>query len=149
MSIIPASQFSVFLESLHEPEDNALLLKIAEAKEIAAEKHDLIIGSHTLSDLTPIRVTPDSRRFQLFWESYVAYSVRNESFALADKNDPEFRGVFVERSTSTYLRFIEETTFATSVFQKPMRHWQVNCQNHCIDVVSFDEPSVEEVRDQS
>jgi hypothetical protein len=26
-----------------------------------------------------------------------------------------------------------------------MRHWEINCLNHCVDIVSFDEPIIREI----
>jgi hypothetical protein len=55
------------------------------------------------------------------------------------------RGIFLERKSSAYLSFLEDTTFATAVVQRTMRHWELNCLNHCIDVASFDEPIIREI----
>jgi hypothetical protein len=137
----PPDRFWIFLTDLHEPEENSLRLAVAEAATI--EPNEKISGPTSLR--APITITSDSRRFELVWKDYVAYSVRNESFAQPDKDCPSVTGVFLERKSSAYLRFLEETTFATSVMQKPMRHWEINCLNHCIDVVSFGEPAVREI----
>ncbi len=135
----PSDQFWIFLTDLREPEDNSLRLMVAEAKTLQAVEHPLFPGSST----RPIVVTADSRRFEFEWRDYVAYLVRNESFALPEKGQPT--GIFLERESSAYLRFLEETTFATSVIEKPMRHWVVNCLNHCIDIASFSEPTIREI----
>jgi hypothetical protein len=137
----PPGRFWIFLTDLHEPEENSLRLAVAEA--VILEPNEKISGPASLR--APITITSDSRRFELVWKNYVAYSVRNESFAQPDKDCPSVTGVFLERKSSAYLRFLEETTFATSVMQKPMRHWEINCLNHCIDVVSFGEPTVREI----
>lgn len=138
----PPGQFWIFLTNLHEPQENALRLAVAEA----------IVGARTqqvpeiASSLAPIEITPRSRRFELIWQSYVGYSVRNESYAISDnETERPVAGVFLERKSSVYLRFLAETTFATAVIQKPMRHWEINCLNHSIDVVSFDEPTIQEI----
>lgn len=140
----PAGLSWIFLTNLHEPQENTLRLAVAEA----------IVGAQTqkipeiASLLAPIEITPRSRRFELVWASYVGYLVRNESFVIPDnKSERPVAGVFLERKSSVYLRFLEETTFATSVIQKPMRHWEINCLNHCVDVVSFDEPAIREIDD--
>jgi hypothetical protein len=136
----PPGRFWIFLTDLREPEENSLRLTVAEA----------ITGAPTVklaeiaSLVAPIEITSSSRRFELVWTRYVAYSVRNESFAQPDKERPSFVSVFVERESSAYLKFLEETTFATAV--KPMRHWEINCLNHVIDVVSFDGPIVRELK---
>jgi hypothetical protein len=137
----PPGKFWIFLTNLHEPQENALRVAVAEAITASATEKIPYIASLVV----PITITPHSRRFELVWKRYVAYSVRNESFVIADKERPAVGGVFLERKSSAYLRFLEETTFATSVIQKPMRHWEINCLNHCVDVASFDEPIIREI----
>jgi hypothetical protein len=137
----PPGKFWIYLTDLREPRDNSLRLAVAEA--ITGTPTEKVSGIASL--LAPIIITPHSRRFELVWKNYVAYSVRNESFAQSDKERPAVVSVFLERKSSAYLRFLEETTFATAVMQKPMRHWEINCLNHCIDVVSFDEPIIREI----
>ena|SRR5216110_253657 len=137
----PPGRFWMFLTDLHEPEENSLRVAVAEA--IAVQRSESTSGP--VSSMAPILITSDSRRFELVWRDYVGYSVRNESFAQSDKDGPSSVGAFSERNSPAYLRFLEETTFATSVVQKPMRHWAINCLNHCIDVVSFDAPIIREI----
>jgi hypothetical protein len=134
----PSDRFRIFLTDLCEPEDNSLRLVVAEAKTLSVQAQVPGIAS----SLSPITITADSRRFEFVWEDYVAYLVRNESFALPEKGQ---RGIFLERKSSAYLSFLEDTTFATAVVQRTMRHWELNCLNHCIDVASFDEPIIREI----
>ncbi|MGX1323918.1 hypothetical protein AB7M17_007371 [Bradyrhizobium sp. USDA 377] len=135
----PSDQFWIFLTDLNEPEDNSLRLMVAEAKTLGDVEHSLFPASST----RPIVITEDSRRFEFVWKDYVAYLVRNESFASLEEGQPT--GIFLEKQSSAYLRFLDETTFATAVMNKPIRHWVVNCLNHCIDVASFSEPVVREL----
>jgi hypothetical protein len=137
----PPGRFWIYLTDLHEPIENSLRVAVAEA--ITVIPKEKISGPASLR--APIIITPDSRRFELVWESYVGYSVRDEGFAQSEKDRPSIVSVFLERTSSAYLRFLEETTFATSVIQKPMRHWEINCLNHCVDVVSFSEPIIREI----
>ena len=140
----PPGRFWIFLTDLHEPKENSLRVAVAEA--ITSIPKEEISAPASL--WAPIIITPDSRRFELVWKSYVGYLVRNESFVIPDnKSEHRACGVFLERKSSVYLRFLEETTFATSVIQKPMRHWEIHCLNHCVDVVSFDEPIIREIDD--
>jgi hypothetical protein len=139
----PSDRFRIFLTDLCEPEDNSLRLVVAEAKTLSMQEQ--VPG--TPWSLSPIVITADSRRFEFVWEDYVAYLVRDESFAVPEREGPA--GIFLERKSSAYLRFLEETTFATAVVQRTMRHWEINCLNHCIDVASFDEPIVRELQNGS
>jgi hypothetical protein len=137
----PPGRFWIFLTDLDEPKENSLRVAVAEAITIMPKEE----VSAPASLRAPITITSDSRRFELVWTDYVAYSVRNESFAQLAKDRPSAAGVFFERRTSAYLKFLEETTFATSVMQKPMRHWEITCLNHFVDVVSFSEPIIREL----
>jgi hypothetical protein len=139
MSGFPSDEFWIFLTDLDEPEENSLRLMVAEAKTLGEVEHPLFPSSST----RPIVVTEDSRRFEFVWKDYVAYLVRNESFASLEEGQPT--GTFLEKKSSAYLRFLGATTFATAVVDKPIRHWAVNCLNHCIDVASFSEPVVREI----
>ncbi|TWB91257.1 hypothetical protein FBZ93_113125 [Bradyrhizobium macuxiense] len=131
--------FQILLTDLHEPEENTLRVVVTEVKTLSAHAP----GRFPPSSLSPIAIAADSRCLEFVWHQYVAWQVRNESFALPEEGG-QF-GVFVERNTSAYLRFLEETTFAASVVQKPMRHWSINCLNHCVDIVSFGEPRVGQI----
>ena len=132
-------RFQIFLTDVYEPEENTLRVVVTEAKTLSAHAP----GPFPSSSLSSIAIAADSRCFEFVWHQYVAWQIRNESFALPETGG-QF-GVFLERNTSAYLRFLEETTFATSVVQKPMRHWAINCLNHCVDVVSFGEPRIREI----
>jgi hypothetical protein len=137
---LPTGLYGIFLTDLREPEDNSLRLTVSEAKTLRAPEEQLqFLGS----PVSPIVITAHSRHFEFTWEDYVTYLVRNESFALREEGQPT--GIFLEKKSSAYLRYLEEMTFATSVIQKPMRHWAINCLNHCIDVASFSEPAIREI----
>jgi hypothetical protein len=71
----PSDRFWIFLTDLNEPEENSLRLAVTEA--IVVPPIEKVLGIA----VTPIKVRPESLRFELFWKDYIAYSVRNESFA--------------------------------------------------------------------
>ncbi|MEH2478611.1 hypothetical protein V1282_001968 [Nitrobacteraceae bacterium AZCC 2146] len=141
MSVFPNGLFLIYLTELNEPVENSLRVIVAEAKTDDRTKSDTIIAS----SITPIVITPDSRRFEFVWKSYVAYSVRDETVAQHDKDRPPVSSTFLERRSSAYLRFLEETTFAAAIAQRPIKHWEINCLNHCIDVVSSEEPEIRQI----
>ncbi|HWU55780.1 MAG TPA: hypothetical protein VN175_09780 [Rhizomicrobium sp.] len=132
----------VYLTEFGEPETNMLRVVVAEAFAVGVARE--IPDTGLLG--REIVVTPQSRHFELLWESYVAYSVRNESFAEFDKDRPPSKSKFTERSASAYLRFVAETTFANavvgSVLKGPLRHWEITCADHFLDVVSTVPPTV-------
>lgn len=134
----PSLPINLFLSDLREIENGKLCIVVTEGQAGEAAKP---IGDLGLTG-NKILIMPDSRSFVLLWESYVALSVRDESFVIPDDDNPG--GSFVERVSSSYLRFIRETSIAVDVLQKPLRHWQIACLNHAIDVVSTVAPSLGE-----
>lgn len=87
---------------------------------------------------------PDAAPVELTWKHYVAYAVRNESYAMADDGAPTSLPVsqLVERRKSAFLDFLRRTTIASNEFPGPLRHWELVCLNHVIDVVSTSEPVI-------
>jgi hypothetical protein len=76
----------LFLREITEPSENTLRLVVEEARAqtevVPVEIADTVIeGGH------PIRSDETSRSFELFWDSYVAYSVIDESFATPDNQE--------------------------------------------------------------
>jgi hypothetical protein len=130
MSDFTPLPINLFLTDLREIETGKLCVAVAEGRaEGPAEFH-----SELEMAVTEIVITPTSRTFTFVWDNYVAYSVRDESFVQPDDDNPG--GSFVERTSSSYLRFIRETSIATDVLQKSL--------NHVIDVVSTVAPSLGE-----
>jgi hypothetical protein len=123
VSDFPAGRGMIYMTELSEPGPNKLRVLISEAK--------------------PKEIARD---FELSWENYVAYSVRNESFAQFDKDRPSSDSQLTERVSSAYLRFVAETTFAAgmvgSVLKGPLRHWELTCGDHFLDVVSSTPPAI-------
>jgi len=75
---------------LTEPETNCLRLYFARCKtEETAE--DLIIGDTVIKNTYPIIIDKDLPVLQLDFESYIAYSVTNESFTSWDEYE-QFEG---------------------------------------------------------
>jgi hypothetical protein len=83
----------------------------------------LVVGEPFLADSEAGEIRPvagaqrvvhskGDRVFEIAWESYVAYSVVNESARTWD----------------------DDTT--------RRRHWHINCENHVVDVISTEEPLI-------
>lgn len=128
----------LYLNSLFEPEDNALIVDIDRCKttETPISENDNF-SSHEAFDVD--ETLPILR---LQFDFYIAYSVLNESFTALDKyEDYEGRG-FSLYSKSRYLDFIEMGTTADEEHPGPYKHYGINALNHTIDVVSTEPPRV-------
>lgn len=91
------------------------------------------------------RIKQDNARFpliQLEFESYIRYSILNESFTVWDDYE-EFEGeIFRIFSKSRYLDFIAAGTIATEDYPGPFKHYGIAGLNHIVDIVSTVEPKI-------
>jgi len=127
----------LYLDALSEPEDNALRAVVLEARS------DMAVSTATVpvTNVSPIEHTRGCRVFEVTWDSYIAYSVRNESYA--QNGSDAFEGnLFRLCSKSHFLDYVACATFATSDYPGSFRHWSIVCLNHVVDVVSQVEPKV-------
>ncbi|NTU50410.1 MAG: hypothetical protein HGA87_05965 [Desulfobulbaceae bacterium] len=136
---IDSSRF-LYLDRLFEPTVNELCIILVEAG-AAPITLNLDVGDKSISG-HPIEPFPGSRVFEVTWSSYIAYSVRNESFTMGDDGEIFEGKLFVLFSNSHYLDFIKKSTFASTDYPGPFKHWGVFCLDHTIDVVSEDEPII-------
>jgi hypothetical protein len=70
--------------------------------------------------------------------------VTNESFATFIKNDEGIGRQFCIYSKSHYLSYICENTLVnyTYDYENTLKHYRINCQDHVIDIIAKDEPSI-------
>jgi hypothetical protein len=91
---------------------------------------------------------PGCRRFELVWESYIAYSIVNESYSNGEPDTSvavDGLRLFVEYSRSQYLDYLSKVSFASADYPGPYRHWAIYCQDHTIDIASQAEPVIREI----
>jgi hypothetical protein len=143
----------LWLDAISEPQDNQLRITILEAttgdlvsEPALAAEHDeavrsILAGSRTIGHFD------GCRKFELFWQSYIGYSVVNESYSNGEPATSKGQGrLFVEYEGSNYLEYLSKASFATAKYPGPYRHWAVYCSNHTIDVASQVDPVVRELR---
>lgn len=135
------------MHEIGEPVDNELRIVIHEAKagvvgERKVDEEQSEVLKEILENAAPIEHGAGCKLFELYWPSYVAYSVRNESYTTVDDYE-EFEGrLIVKYTKSRYLDFVSKATFADSIFPGPLSHFGIFCLNHIIDVISAEEPIV-------
>ncbi len=130
----------VFLRSLSEPKDNSLRLLIQEADTSTVEE-SVTVGGVVLKGTHAILSSETSRTFELVWEHYIAYAVRNESFTVEDKEEVADSGRLLRIfSKSHYLDYIKKATIAGPEHPGPIIHACIICLNHIIDVAAVDLP---------
>jgi hypothetical protein len=137
----------VFFLGLKEPEVNSLRLYFRRSK-IGDTPEPLIIGEKNLGDSYPVYADENSPIVQIDFQTYIAYSIRNESYTSWDNYDvfeEKIGKIFGIYKKSRYLDFISVGTFATVDFPGPFKHYGICCLDHIIDIVSISEPVVSEI----
>ena len=113
--------FVTLLRSL-SPDVNVLRIVIDEAKASNTETRELEVGDVRLSELRPIVSNDTCYRYEVFFGSYVAYNIRNESYVVMD-NGEMFRGrLFNVYSRSHFLDYVRGSTIASNVYPGPFAH---------------------------
>lgn len=131
----------LYLRDLGEPLENSLRLVVQEADASGASPAAQCEGV-VASDYRVIASNEMSRTFELRWHNYVAYSVRNESFAQDGRPDVYSGRLLRTFSNSAFLDYVNSSTFASSDFPGPLTHIGVACLNHVVDVVAVGPPTI-------
>jgi hypothetical protein len=140
----PEGHMNLFVTDIGEPAENSLRIVVSEG--LQGQTSPIKFGDIDLGEGRPIEVTSESRHFELNWDSYVAYAVRNESFWKAEPQEPRVIGQLNRRVNSAFLEFVSTTTFADDKYPGPLQHWALNTLTHCVDVVSVQPPRVQQVK---
>ncbi len=134
----------LYLDSISEPESNSLRLVLSEGI-VSDHTESLVVGDTTIPDVRPIEVTDASRHFEVVWNSYISFAVRNESYCSWDKEEDWTGNSFRVYSKSKFLDFVASGTFASSDYPGPFVHYEIICSDHIIDVASEHPPTVHRV----
>ena len=136
---------SLYLREIAEPAQNSLRLLIEEAFVMSEEVTVKFAGAE-ITNCHPVKPTPSSRLFEIVWDNYVVYSVANESYSTRNESE-EFSGRFARLYAKSYfLDYVSRATLATEEYPGRMRHIQVVCECHIVDVVSTEFPRVSQLR---
>jgi hypothetical protein len=139
----------LFLHSIAEAEGEGLVLVLHEAACGGPSAIDTIAQEpmpevrKILAESTAIVHGPGCRVFSLRWSRYIGYSVENESYALPEPESSSSQGRLpVEFTSSVYLSYLKQVTFAGDDYPGPFKHWAVYCLDHIVNVASQDHPEV-------
>jgi hypothetical protein len=137
--------YSLFLREITEPGENTLRLLLEEAF-VLPEEVTVAVGGTEIKASGRIRSIEGSRLFEVVWDFYVAYSVRNESYVARDESE-KFTGRFARiYSKSHFLDYVSCATFACSEHPGPLKHIGLISESHIVDVVSTELPRVNQIR---
>ncbi|MDD1511793.1 hypothetical protein [Priestia megaterium] len=135
-------QGCIYLNSIFEPEDNALIVDIERCKISGNAAKEITGESNSSSSYASIDGDYALPIIRLTFDWYIAYSVRNESFTVIDEYEMYTGSAFAVYSKSRYLDFIEIGTIADDIHPGPFKHYGIHALNHIIDVVSTEPPSI-------
>ncbi len=138
----------LFLTSLQEDDNGSLHLEITEGKtldknfEISPNEEPNERIRSLLNNAKPIDITPQSLCYKINFNSYIAYNVTDESFALSSETE-EYEGHLVRiYKKSNYLDFVKKTTWGDEDFPGKYYHYCFCCLDHIIDVITINEPEI-------
>ncbi len=135
----------LFLRRLVEPEDNLLRITSDQAVQnplAPVRRHPEIPGLHEiLNGATPTQITDTCKRFELFWNRYVAYRVTEECLgSCGTYSDEAYPGkLFRVYSKSHFLVYLARDTGAHT---EPIQPFKIVCMNHLIDIASYASPDI-------
>ena len=135
----------LFLREISEPEDNSLRLLIEEAR-ASDVSENMTIDNVTLQGLRKIEHDDSCRTFEVTWDTYICYSVVNESYVNSDKPGTYTGQRVRSYSESPFLEYIRNATFASADYPGPYKHIAVLCENHIVEVAATVEPCVRLVK---
>jgi len=136
----------LFLRDIREPRHNSLRL-LLEAGSASPEVSTVIIAGTPITGCHNVESNDQSPLFEVLWETYVAYSVRNESYVGLDAPEEVSVGGHLRLySRSRFLEYVSHATFACPEYPGPLQHVRINCEDHIIDVVSTALPRIRRTR---
>jgi|SRR3712207_1096079 len=135
----------LYLAEIGEPEDNVLRLVIEEAR-AGGEAEEMKLGGVVLSGARPVISDETCYAYEVLFGSYVAYSVRNESYTPEDKLGEYTGRLFRVYSKSHFFDYVRAATFASDEHPGKLNHYEIVCENHIVDVVTVGEPEISIVR---
>ena len=135
----------LYLTEIGEPEDNVLRLVIEQAL-VSEEEHDLTVGTSVISGLRDIVSDEKCFTYEVIFESYIAYSVINESFTQVDESEISSGNLFRIYSKSHFLDYVKVATFASEDYPGVFSHYEIVALNHIVEIVSIDSPKINLLR---
>ncbi len=148
--ILAKSCQTPFLVEMKEGPENGLYLSVLGS---VIEEKDASCGvcenpdvNRILSQCRPI--VPDiSKIFEIVFEDYIIYQVRNESYVSYDDTEKRLGNYLVQFENSHFLDYVFTAIDACrlkngSFYPAPWKHYGICTQNHIVDVIAYGEPKV-------
>ena len=133
----------LFLASIEEVSGNNLRLIVQEGRPTGARENIEVAGT-VINDVQSVLPYVDSA-WEIVFERYVAYSVRNESYVSLDADELWEGHLFRTYSKSKFLDYTRAATFACDEYPGNLCHNELVCTDHIIDVVTVQPPTIQRI----
>ncbi len=149
------SHRDLFLVEIGEPEENTLRIVVEEGRlgeqitekdleksedEVNEAINSIMLGSH------PVVSDESCFAYEIIFETYIAYFVRNESYADGNDSETFSGGFFGIYTTSSFLDYLKVSTFATEDYPGKFKHYGLFTFRYVVDVASVYEPNIKILR---
>ncbi len=134
------------LLGLKQSNTNELFLNISRSK-LSDRTEEVEINGHIIKSVRKIVTDKKHPIINIYFETYITYSVRNESFTSWDDYEVFEGKTFRVYKKSRFLDYIKSSTFALDAcgdVYPPLVHYGIVCQNHIVDIVSYSTPIITE-----
>jgi hypothetical protein len=137
----------IALLEIGETDDWKFRILLAELKVIdkptlvSVDKHPNEIERTLLAGTNPIEITEKSAIYEITFNDYIMYSVRNESYVHGNDYDEYEGDHFRIYSKSQFLDFLNISTFAAHDFPGPFKHYGFITSDHIVDIASVESPN--------
>ena len=136
----------LFLREIGEPGENSLRLLIEEGI-ASADAVSTEVAGHVIADCHRVTSGDNAQLFEITWDFYVAYSIRNESYVVRDDSEKfELGNLARIYSESKFLEYVARATFACNEHPGPLLHVELICASHIVDVMSTGLPRIIRLR---
>ncbi len=133
------------IKEMSEPEDTVLRIIIEQAS-VGEEERNLTVGTSVISGLRDIVSDEKCFAYEVIFETYIAYSVINESFTQVDESEVYTGNLFRIYSKSHFLDYVKVATFASEDYPGVFSHYEIAALNHIVEIVSVDSPKINLLR---
>ena len=128
----------VYLTAIREPKDNVLELIIEQA--LASDFREELEGLGMSPD-DPVDIDPLLEAYRIEFPNYIAYAIRDESFARNDTPE-EYLGTLARLyRQSKFLDYVDSTSTGLRTNDK-LQHYSLLCLEHVVEVVSMSTPNL-------
>jgi hypothetical protein len=135
---------NILITKIFEPNENSLEFELA-IGQVSEFVEDIIINEKIISSAHRIQFDKDSIQFKVFFETYICYSVINESYESLGGNKFDGNKIRIY-SDSNFLSYLKADTFATPDYPGEFKHYAFISQNHIINIASLQEPNIEKLK---